>query len=170
MKRTDHNPPPRALTLALLLALMLATPAACTSNAPDHAHQTQTVQIDGQQFNLELALTPQQRQQGLSDREHIPDDGGMLFVFPDVARRQFVMRRCLVPIDIIFLGPNGRIVAMHQMAVEPYDLPEEQLTRYSSHYPAQFAIELQGGMLDQLTVGLGDRIDLPLESLKRRAD
>jgi len=129
------------------------------------------VEIGGRTFELELALTLQQRYQGLSDRAHVPADGGMLFVFPDdrVRVQRFVMRRCLVPIDIIYLDPGGRIVAMHEMEVEPYDTPEDELPRYSSRYPAQFAIELAGGALRELGLSEGERIDLPAERLKAAA-
>ena len=93
----------------------------------------------------------------------------MLFVFPEAARRQFVMRKCLVPIDIIFLDANGRIVKMHEMPVVPYDTPDSTLVRYSSKYPAQFAIELAGGQLRQLSLSEGEKVELPLKSLKERA-
>lgn len=151
--------------LAVLLALALSA-CSSTTAAPTG---TQAVELEGRTFHLELALDSQARHQGLSDRESIAADGGMLFVFPDVGVRSFVMRRCLVPIDIIFLGPSGRIVAMHEMQVEPYDTPEDELRRYSSRWPAQFAIELAGGTLDQLGLEEGQIVELPLDDLKRRA-
>ena len=128
---------------------------------------TTELTIDGRTFELELALTPDQRYQGLSDRHAIPADGGMLFVFPEAAHRTFVMRRCLVPIDLIFLDADGRVVRMHQMQVEPYGRPEWQLTDYDSDAPAQYAIELKGGMLNELDLSRGDRIDLPGDLAKR---
>ena len=127
-----------------------------------------TVEIDGRSFDLELALTPTQRYQGLSDRESIPADGGMLFVFPGAAERTFVMRRCLVPIDLIYLDAQGRVVRMHQMEVEPYYTPAVALTGYDSGAPAQFAIELAGGTLDGLDLSEGERVDVPMD-LKGRA-
>jgi len=130
--------------------------------------ETRAVEIDGRSFELELALTPTQRYRGLSDRESIPDDGGMLFVFPDAEERTFVMRRCLVPIDIIYLDASGRVVQMHEMAVESYYTPELALTGYPSGAPAQFAIELAGGTLDELDISQGDRVEVPL-GLKARA-
>ncbi len=128
------------------------------------------VTINNESFTLELALDEDTRFQGLSDRPEIPDHGGMLFVFPDEARREFVMRRCLVPIDIAFLSANGEIVWMHAMQVESDpDTPEYRLKRYDSHYPARFAIELHDGTLRRLGLKQGDRVVLPLEDLKQRA-
>ena len=128
------------------------------------------LQIDGRHFRLELAADPDSRYQGLSGRANIPDDQGMLFVFPHARKRQFVMRDCLVPIDIIFLDPAGRVLAMHEMQVEPKGTPESQLRRYGSRYPAQFAIELAGGTLDELELTQGQKIHLPRDRLVELAE
>jgi len=146
------------------------------------------VTIDGHTFHLELALDDETRMKGLSFRESIAEDGGMLFVFPNAARRAFVMRDCLADIDILFLDGAGRVVAMHHMPVEPPRDPqkgegtfggdntsrqtyqyENRLKRYSSRFSAQVAIELRGGWLDKLNVKEGDRIRLDLSGLKKRA-
>jgi len=152
-----------------LLALSL-TALACNSK-PAAPLDKLAVVIDGRTFKLELALDDAARHQGLSDRKEIAADGGMLFVFPDVEMREFVMRRCLVPIDIIFLDPAGRVVATHAMKVEPPEKRESewQLARYSSQWEAQYAIELKGGTLETMKIEAGHRIDLPLDDLKKRA-
>jgi len=139
--------------------------------APGHERVT----IDGRTFEMELALDAPTRTTGLSFRERIPEDGGMLFVFPDAQRRNFVMRDCYVPIDIIYLDGTGRVTAMHQMEVEPRRegesdaAYERRLTRYSSRFASQFVIELKGGMLDELDVEAGEKIELDIDRLKRLA-
>jgi len=156
-----------ALVAAAALAAVLLAPAGCS--AGDEGARVQEATLDGRRFRLELALNDKTRYRGLSDRKEIAPDGGMLFAFPKPQVLVFVMRRCLVPIDIIFVGANGRIVRMHEMEVEPYGRAEEQLKRYSSEWPAQFAIELKGGTLGELRLKPGQEIDLPLSELKRRA-
>ncbi|MFP4144743.1 MAG: DUF192 domain-containing protein [Phycisphaeraceae bacterium] len=159
------------LTALLIIGLCLAQLPGCGARqAGADGPATQEVTLDDRSFELEIAADPQARYQGLSDRESIAEDGGMLFVFPYPRKLSFVMRRCLVPIDIIFLGPGGRIVALHEMQVEPYDRPESELRHYSSRWPAQFAIELKGGTLDELDLESGDRVELPLARLKRMAE
>jgi uncharacterized protein len=142
------------------------------------------VRLDGRMYRLEIADTPDKRIQGLSGRTEIPANGGMIFIFPrrDVRVQSFVMRDCLVDIDIIYLDPSGRVVAMHEMKVEPPRGPgegqpgdltnrayEDRLTKYSSRFPAQFAIEIRGGSLPTMKLREGDKVDLPLEALKARA-
>jgi len=166
----------RYLRLTTLFVLILVI-SACSdgeSSPPEGQADNDThlsVDIKGETFNLELALDDPTRIQGLSDREEIPADGGMLFVFPEEQRRAFVMRRCLVPIDIAFLDANGEVVWMHAMQVESDpDAPDNRLKQYDSHYPAQFAIEVRDETLRRLGLRQGDRIDLPLQDLKGRAE
>jgi uncharacterized membrane protein (UPF0127 family) len=127
------------------------------------------VEIGGRRFRLELSVDEESRVKGLSDREGIAEDGGMLFVFPQPRVLVFVMRRCLVPIDVVFVGPNGRVVSTHAMEVEPYETAEGLLRRYESEWPAQFAIELRGGTVSEIGLKAGDRVELPLGELKRLA-
>jgi len=146
----------------LLLCLLLI---GCST---DTTPTTQRVTLRDRTFTLELALDDATRYKGLSGREAIAEDGGMLFVFPHARVLQFVMRDCPAPIDVIFLGPNGRIVALHAMRPEP-GVAEADLARYSSKWDAQFAIEVKGGTIAQLGLEPGEAVALPLERLKRLA-
>jgi len=169
---TPHGMGPRPLVAALHIALLLLIFAGCNNgqDAPSQSDNHIDVKIDGRQFTLELAADQATRYQGLSDRKSIDPNGGMLFVFPRARELRFVMRRCLVPIDIIYLGPGGQVVSMHRMQVEPYDTPEDELKAYRSGWDAQFAIELAGGTLNELTIKIGQKIDLPLQRLKQIAE
>lgn len=154
------------LLLVTLLPAALALPA-CQPSV-DSA-QPLAVRLGDRLFMLELAVTPRQRHQGLSDRPTMPADAGMLFVFPDSDQRAFVMRRCHFPIDLIYLSPKGRIVDMHTMHVEPPGTSDRDLTPYVSRWPAHFAIEIHGGLIGDLGLETGQVIDLPLAALKQLA-
>jgi len=165
----------RYFILSSILALLILGLPGCSEREPS-TPQAQTtadthleVSIKGETFNLELALDDETRTQGLSDRTEIPADGGMLFAFTDEKIRAFVMRRCLVPIDIAYLNAQGEVVWMYAMQVESDpDAPDYRLKQYNSNYPAQFAIEVRDGTLRRLGLRQGDQIDLPLEDLKGR--
>ena len=166
-----HRPPPAArwplAVLFLFLFLVLSGCNASSATSVDEKFLKAT--IGGKEFNLELALDQAARFQGLSDRKEIAADGGMIFVYSQPQTMAFVMRKCYVPIDIIFVGAGGRIVKMHEMSVVPYDTPEESLVRYSSEWPAQFAIEIRGGTLKNLNLKEGQKIELPYETLGAKA-
>lgn len=163
------------LVIALAVGLsLMATGVGCEKESDSPVH---TVRINGRTFHLELALDNPTRVQGLSDRTQIEPDGGMLFVFPRPAQQAFVMRRCPIPIDIIFLDGTGRVVAFHKMTVEePQGATESdaayenRLKRYPSRFDAQFVIELKADTIDTLNLTEGQEIDLgDLAGLKRRA-
>ncbi len=159
------------LAPALLLGACVSTPGCARPAAPE-GHEV--VELGGRRFTLELVADPATRERGLGGRESIPEDGGMLFSFPDSQIRHFVMRDCLVPIDIVFLDSDGRIVAMHHMPVEPPRAENEtalqydrRLKRYSSRFNARYAIEIRGGTLDELDLQAGQKVDLDTERLAR---
>lgn len=156
------------MKLGATVVLAATSLSACESSYQTGDKTTQ-VKIAGRVFTLELALDQTTRVQGLSNRKEIPENGGMLFVFPDlqVMRQEFVMRDCPIPIDIIFLDPSRRITATHAMQVEEprregEDLAayENRLKRYSSRFDAKYAIELKGGTLPSLGLKTGDQIDI----------
>jgi uncharacterized protein len=165
--------------VALAGVLLSLAPVAC-SPSPASNPGTATVVINGETFNLELALDDQAREMGLKHRTSIPDRGGMLFVFPDDKLRvqSFWMHECLVDMDIIYLDPRGRVTATYHMkalppkqAGESEDEYRERVREkaYSSGYPAQFVIEVQAGSLERLNVKFEQKIDLDIPRLKAMA-
>ncbi len=138
--------------------------------------ETAKITLNGHTFELELAIDEEARTRGLSGRESIDEFGGMLFVFPDRDIRRFWMKDCLVDIDILFLDGRGFVTATHRMDKEPPRRPDEslddyerRLPLYSSVLPAQFAIELRAGWLDELELDVDDRVDLDVNRLKNIA-
>lgn len=158
----------RRLVVAAVLVL-----CGCQAPSPPTAER---VIIAGETFDLELAVDEKSRVRGMMAREAFPDQGGMLFVFPDATERSFWMANCLINIDLLFLDARGTITAVHRMVIEPPRADGEslfayegRLLRYWSNGPAQFAVELEPGSLDRLGVGVNDRIDLDLRRLKDMA-
>ena len=143
----------------------------------------QVAKIGGRTFHLEVADTDAVRMKGMGQRTHIEDDGGMLFVFPTPKVSSFVMRDCPIPIDIIYLDQFGKVLAFYEMKPiaprgpgegQPGEVNESYEKRlseskYDSRFPTQFVIEIKGGTLPSLKIKEGDKIDLPLQALKSRA-
>ncbi len=158
-----------SIRLILLLGALWMT--ACSNGARLPTHQE--IAIGGETWMLELALDDDSIRRGLMHRETIPDDGGMLFIFPDSDYRSFWMAYCLVDIDLIFLDGRGTITALHEMKIEP---PREtgeselaynaRLKNYESAFPARFAIELPAGSIERLQLRVNQNIPLDLDALK----
>lgn len=130
--------------------------------------QKQQVNLAGREFHLELAVDDTTRTQGLMHRTELADDGGMLFVFRDMRLRGFWMKNCLIPIDAIFIDHKGYIVNIAQMQPPRPETVEAMIPSYSSVRPCQYVIEIRGGRARQIGLKLGQRIELPFESLKQR--
>ena len=60
--------------------------------------------LDNKEIPLEIMDTPNAISTGMMGREYL--DGGMLFMFSEVAERSFWMKDCLIPLDIVFIVKN----------------------------------------------------------------
>ena len=147
--------------------------AGCSDATPAADGDIERVTLGDRSFDLELAMAPTSRRDGLGGRETLPENGGMFFVFPDAQLRRFWMFDCVMPIDIAFIDPIGYVTAIHTMPHEELRGEKEslldyesRLPGYSSAYPAQFAIELAPGSFESLGIAAGDRISIPPERLK----
>ena len=161
------------LSMTVLLLTLLAAAAGCSEVRSNG--QRETIIIKGEVFRLEVAADEATRSRGLMHRQSIPEDGGMLFIFPRPEYQSFWMGYCLVDIDIIYLDAQGRVTATHRMEAQAPQGKDETVAEYEarlhersypSYFPAQFVIELKGGWLDRLNLQMEDKIDLDLPRLK----
>ena len=106
-------------------------------------------------FTVEIAATPETREHGLMDRPSMASDAGMLFEFPDSELVAFWMKDTLIPLDMLFIDRNGRIVHIAERAI-PLDL-----TPISSVEPVTAVLELNGGTASRLKIATGDKIVHP---------
>ena len=162
------------LTVAAL-ACSDASPVPAAPAATPPATTTRVV-VAGETLQVEIAADPRARTRGLSGRASIPRNGGMLFVLPRPQPMSMVMRDCPNAIDVAFIDPMGRVVAIHEMPPEPPrrsgESPfqyEQRLPEYASDAPVSFALETAGGRLAELGLAIGDRLHFPAQELIARA-
>ncbi len=109
--------------------------------------------VGGRRVLVEIADDPAERSRGLMHRESLPEDQGMLFVYPEERDSLgFWMKNTLIPLDIAFVDRELRIVDIQRM--EPLD----ETTRYSVA-PAMYALEMNAGWFEKHGVRVGDRIE-----------
>lgn len=100
-------------------------------------------------FNVEIADDDAERNRGLMFREHLADNAGMLFHFQEPEMASFWMRNTILSLDIIFIGPDGRIlnIADHTTPFSEAPIPAVGLTRG--------VLEIRAGRAEELGVKPG---------------
>ena len=107
-------------------------------------------------FKVELAETPAQMTQGLMFRTSLAPDAGMLFDYKEPTAATMWMRNTLIPLDMLFIDAQGRIVNIHQRAVP------ESLDLIAAGAPVRAVIELNGGTASRLGIQPGDQVMHPI--------
>ena len=96
--------------------------------------------------------TPEQQITGLMFRTSVPADTGMLFPWPQPQISEMWMKNTIVPLDMVFIGPDHRIKAIAEDTV-PYSL-----RAISSGVPVIATLELQGGITAADDINVGDKV------------
>lgn len=105
-------------------------------------------------FNLELAISPDEHEKGLMYRRELPDDWGMLFIYPDEGMRSFWMQNTYISLDMIFINARGSVVNIIEEA-EPLTRTPRESKRF-----ARYVLELRGGRVAEVGLQTGDRMTL----------
>jgi uncharacterized protein len=94
-------------------------PSTRSAELDDYGFHTAQIQIGPETLDVELAETRQQHAKGLRFRQTLPENAGMLFVFPAPQRVSFWMKDASIPLSIAFIQSDGKIVQIRPM--QPYD-------------------------------------------------
>jgi len=108
---------------------------------------------DTVEISVEVADTPASREIGLMDRTYLALNKGMLFVFDTEEIRSFWMKNTYIPLDIIFLNQDKKIIKIHKNTT-----PLNTTLRYSSDLPAKYCIEVNGGWTDLNNIEVGNQV------------
>lgn len=141
------------ISLVLTVAFLVTSfkTAACPLQLP-----TSIISIKSYTLIVEIARTPASRNCGLSNRFELPENQGMLFVYPDLRHRTYWMKDTYFPLSIAFLDESGRINDLQKMS------DVQSKTRYYSSEPAKYALEVNLGWYDDHGIGIGDVVDMDL--------
>ena len=104
-------------------------------------------------FRVELAQSEPQQAQGLMFRTAMGADEGMIFPMNPPRGASFWMRNTLIPLDIVFIGTDGRISNIAANAIPGDETP------LSSIAAVRGVLELNGGRAAQLGIVPGDKVE-----------
>jgi uncharacterized membrane protein (UPF0127 family) len=135
------------------LALMLLICAACMAEGP-------YVELKGERFTVEVADSGEKKSLGLMFRDTMPDDHGMVFIFPREEMRSFWMKNTKIPLDIFYFDRDLKLVNVAENAPP---CRSSRCRGYPSTGPAKYVLELNAGKAAELGVQPGDELQLYLD-------
>jgi len=103
-------------------------------------------------FAVEIADTPSKREMGLQYRRDLAADRGMIFLFPAQSQQSFWMKNTPLPLDMIFINRERKIVGIVEQTV-PFSLDPRSVTA-----PSQFVLEINGGLSKRHGIKTGDPV------------
>jgi uncharacterized membrane protein (UPF0127 family) len=115
-------------------------------------------------FQVEVADTPAKREQGLQYRRELALDRGMIFLFPTESEHSFWMKNTPIPLDMIFINREGKIIGIVEQAT-PFSTDSRSVPGAS-----QFVLEINGGLAKRHGIRAGDTVrfhGLSAESVKQ---
>lgn len=101
-------------------------------------------------FQVEIAGTPEKREVGLMYRRELPSGHGMLFIFPAEKINSFWMKNTPIPLDMIFISRERKIVGIVHETV-PFSLDGRSVS-----VPSQYVLEINGGLSHRYGFKAGD--------------
>jgi uncharacterized membrane protein (UPF0127 family) len=137
------------LLAAFVIALLLP---AGQSVAAEAALPEITLAINGHKLTAEVAASDNSRTTGLMHRRMLPENRGMLFVFPYTAPLSFWMMNTHVPLSIAFLDDAGAIINIADM--KPLTTDPHPSTR-----PARYALEMNQGWFARHGIKAGAKVE-----------
>lgn len=139
--------------VVLLLAVSChGTPKAPAAITPVPASGPRVVLPSGAIYAVELARTPEEQAQGLMFRESLPARRGMIFLFSDAAPHQFWMKNTMIPLDMIWMDTDGRVLFI---SADTPPCKADPCPSYGPETPAASVLEVAGGNAakEKVTVG-----------------
>ena len=164
MPRSSPNSSPNhksraGLRIVFLVLLTLSTVAACQAQP----RVTILTKSGGRPvFYVEVADTPQKRTMGLQYRKELGAERGMIFLFPAESPQSFWMKNTPIPLDMIFIDRERRIVGIVERTV-PFSLDSRSVAA-----PSQFVLEINGGLAKKHGIQIGDTVrfeDIPIQNV-----
>lgn len=152
--------------IGFVICCVLILSAACAKQSPatPKADVTaasvynQTLMVENNSLRVEVINTPEKMAQGLSGREKMASDEGMLFVFAKPGSHTFWMKDMKFSLDFIWIS-NGKIIGITKNAPAPSAQTKvEALPRYNPPLPIDKVLEVNAGWADRNKIKIGDSI------------
>lgn len=149
------------LIIVFLLILLITTSLTYLLFFMDKNNRKQTQLCFGNDcFDVELALTSKERNQGLMFRDYLEENKGMLFVFAVEKEYGFWMKNTLIPLDIIWLNQNKEVVFISK---NNQPCKNNECPTINPDQKTKYVLELNVGITDKIGLEVGDKANFNIE-------
>jgi len=116
----------------------------------------QEMRIGDVKIRYETARTNEELARGLSYRKKLPDNQGMLFVFPNKGLRSFWMHEMLFSLDMVWISDNKIVQIDEKVPIKT----NGAWTVVNTNYPADKVLEMRGGEVEKMGLKTGAEVKL----------
>lgn len=142
----------KSIYLACLsVALWVAAPV-FAQETPQTQLQRITLSAGIHQIDTQVALTPEQHQIGLMFRTEMPQNEGMIFVFPAPSKQCFWMKNTVLPLTAAFIADDGTIVNLE-------DMKPQTTESHCSLRPVRYVLEMNQGWFAKKGIKAGTKMN-----------
>jgi len=146
-----------------IIGLLLALIASVTACQAEPKVTITTKDGRNVSFTVEIADTPSKREMGLQYRRDLAADRGMIFLFPAESQQSFWMKNTPLPLDMIFINRERKIVGIVEQTA-PFSLDPRSVGA-----PSQYVLEINGGLAKRHAIKAGDAVrfdGIPQQNVK----
>lgn len=154
-KSKSKNLPKAKIILRFLFILFFLILASLLFKPKKNYPKEVKIRIKDYNYYLEIASTKRERQIGLSNRQNLCINCGMLFIFPKEGYYPFWMKDTHVPLDLIWLDKQNKIVKISTV------LETNSEKKYLNKSKAKYVIELNANEVFKRDLKIGDIIQFP---------
>ncbi len=117
------------------------------------------ITVGSTKVNVIVADTQEKRNKGLSGRENMASDSGMLFIFDKPDIHPFWMKEMKFPLDFIWIRDHKIVDITENVPNPPPGTKDVDLKIYQSKEPVDQALEVNGGFVGVHGIKIGDKIE-----------
>jgi len=141
----------KLLTIACLTGALWLLAPVFAQETPQTQLQRITLTAGIHQIDTQVALTPEQHQIGLMFRTEMPQNEGMIFVFPAPSKQCFWMKNTVLPLTAAFVADDGTIVNLEDMKPQTTD-------SHCSVRPVRYVLEMNQGWFAKKGLKAGSKL------------
>jgi len=138
-------------TILIIFALLLTALIFFIISPQEQSHNA--ICFEGSCVDVELAITPEEMTIGLMNRTGLPENMGMLFIFEEEGVHKFWMKNTLIPLDMIWLDKDGKIIHIEKN-VQPCYVPS--CPALGPEISSRYQLEVNGGYTERHKINVGD--------------